>query len=244
MFAGTFFQFKKNGFKKYFLVSQPTRISDRDRQNPQNLNVLGVKGVKTMENIDFDTLSSAFGDLARGFKKLKAVCEWYRNQNSRNVPGVPQSHPEGMEVDSGILVPISEEEKSWEPTLDAAEFLCSKKFLWGNNIIHNLLSIVMGEHVRADRFHNQWIVSSGKKGWRKISEPQMEKLYKYCVGVLNESREIVRAFPNREDFNDVMGIELHRGKWKRAKYIFGIDLPYAQFLKYCRDVHDSLPSFR
>ena len=204
-----------------------------------------------MENIDFDTLSSAFGDLARGFKKLKAVCEWSRNQNSRNVPGVPQSSEGGdnsqMEVDvpdSGILVPISEEEKSWEPNLDATEFLCSKEFHWGNNIINNLLGIVMGEHVRADRFHNQWIVSSGKKGWRKISEPHMEELHKYCVNVLNESREIVRAFPQREDFTEVMGIELHQAKWKRAKYIFAIDLPYAQFLKYCRDVHDALPSFR
>ena len=108
-----------------------------------------------MENIDFDTLSSAFGDLARGFKKLKAVCEWSRNQNSRNVPGVPQSHPEGMEVDSGILVPnsgilvpISEEEKSWEPNLDATEFLCSKEFHWGNNIINNLLGILTPNYIR------------------------------------------------------------------------------------------------
>lgn len=197
-------------------------------------------------------LSSALGDLARGFKKLKHVVDQLDIsvdsetgiKIAQRVPPPDEATPTPTAViDHPILKEVLEGDANppWRPFL-------MKRCKWGeqDTIHEQAIKHMTGGELRADRFHNQWVCDKhSRTGWRSISEGQFRVVYNNIHTLLEMCRERIKLA--EEDggiakFREIVG-KIHPSKWARRRN-FDTNPTYKAFRQHCIDRHKSLGSLR
>ena len=199
--------------------------------------------------MDFEKLADACGDLARGFKKLKAVFKnWNENatpvspSNSipSQIPSTPSSTPPSTPLHSLHA-------KSWQDTHE--EWLLSKKSRWGPTFATKFANFVIGQRWRCDNFKNVWEYIgprtdlnpnkeniAEKRYWRIRPYTVIEELYEsYVQALMCVSPDLVKQ--HREVDSDLWR-EIHRGKKARLHNVLNAKpLSRKQFIRIVKDNH-------
>ena len=179
-------------------------------------------------------LAAAYGDLARGYKKLREL-----HLRGVKIPA-PKSESDDEPAEVGSL-----------GELDVTELMGDKN-IWSENrtaFIQKFLEATLGtEVVRMDRYKNAWRYNNSRKsGWEKIGATQVQKKFfeplahfmedvETFLSRISDPKEMALAFPRLKN---------HRGKWHRIQKILpGLRLQEKEFRAYLTNVHESLPSFR
>ena len=155
----------------------------------------------------------ACGEIARGFKKLKACLSEVLDGLGNKTPVSSQSPPvsEGEEPvlrssnsEKGILLPQPCEPTSLEVE-EGTNWLFSSKCRWGPKHGTHLAEFVIGRRWRADIFKNYWKYvgprvgleptehqTDCKKNWRSCSERQIVDMYETYKMELENSKDALK----------------------------------------------------
>lgn len=192
-----------------------------------------------------DTLAAAFGDLARGCKKLREVA---LKMKETRVPG--EVSPVSVTSNSSTEC---EDEKT--DSVLKEDYLKRVDKYFGNkggfvskqkdNTIQKFVEFCLKGKLRQDKFRNSWVFTVGemesRRSWRKISCSQAQNLY-------SEIREAWEYFQTLYEV-EKRPQNVNEAKWRRRHFLTGIRLPEnlwdcKQFLKVTKNLHDELPALR
>ena len=178
--------------------------------------------------MEFGKLADACGDIARGFKKLKAVFKNCENtppvspSNSipSQIPSTPPSTPPRTPLHSLLA-------KNWQDTYE--EWLLSRESRWGPEFATQFAKFVIGQRWRSDNFKNVWEYIGPRTGlnpnkeniaekryWRTRPYTIIEELYEKYAEELVESIDLLKQ--HRYD-NSVVWQEIHFNKRARVHNI-------------------------
>ena len=182
-----------------------------------------------------EILAEAYGLLARGYKKLRAI---HRKRSLLS-----------SQRRSGTTCPETDSSSDSEIGPKSSETFLTKKGVgaWGQNFLGIALEYSMRGEVRADRFKNYWAKDLGiLNGWRPISVPQFMEFYQQAETFVSECQELVRGCKTKEEFEEQTDAKLRDSKWARRRYIVEpvCRLDFKTFLNFCRQEHKRLPPLR
>ena len=197
---------------------------------------------ENMQNLNLKLLSEALGEVARGFKKLKTVVDGVLNSGEK----VPVETDADQEK-NGNFTPATN--RLPEPPIvpseeTAAQFLLASKVQQPDLLATEIFDYLFKQTLRADRYHNQWVAdANAKKGWRKISEVQLET---YRQHARNFHCNILWFWYNLrwEEFSEKYGSGIHQSKWDRMSTFEDVKLEKKDFRTLCCHTHNALPPLR
>ena len=201
-----------------------------------------------MENLNLILLSKALGEVARGFKHLKMVVDGVLASGQKLPAGdenVPAETTEDQE-ENGSFTPATTRLPDPPTTLtdlEIAKYLHESRVELPEHLAQELFDHVLQKTVRADRFHNQWVKDpDARKGWRKISEVQLET---YRQHVRNFHHHVLYIFYNLtyDQFMERHG-EIHESKYARLHHFEQIKFEKKLFRKLCCGTHAALEPLR
>ena len=206
-------------------------------------------------DIDMVNLVEACGELARGFKKLRAVCAGLTEPTLL--------HPSDMSVDSGDT---SDEPKPSGPVDldDVSKFYLKKYKLvekqvlntsfdpnkslaarWDRSFVQSvLLKGLLTDRLRGDKYKNYWIADpTARRGWRAISEHQLDGIHHMVDGVFFLVKAPVFQGPDicRED-PDIPPISSEN--WHMKDGFLRTEVALKDIVEFARQEHRRLPSLR
>jgi hypothetical protein len=179
-------------------------------------------------------LASAYGDLARGYKKLRDL-----HLRGVKIP-VPKSESDNEEAEIGMLGELS-----------VKELLADKNMWCGEreSFMQKFLEATLGNDVlRMDKFKNAWRYNSSRKNnWEKISGKQLDKeFFSPLANFLSDVVEFVNHIENAKELAKIFPkLKNHRGKYNRLRRIVPeLVLKEREFRSYLVNIHESLKSLR
>ena len=184
-------------------------------------------------------LADAFGDLARGYKKLRMLC--LEGVDVRTRLGETEQDCPGL-VD--------------EPEVGSLGLLCAKtlmrtKTMWTenpDNFIQKFLEQTLGEDtVRRDKYRNAWRYNSSRKSnWQKLGLKQLKtEFFDPLVGFLDEVKSMLSVLEDADVGKMYPKLVRPRAKLSRIRRALPkLELDENHFRAYLINVHESLPSFR
>jgi hypothetical protein len=211
-----------------------------------------------MQKTSLNILIEAFGEIARGCKKIKSVLTTIRDtpqcgpgtkipdlsqclsliENTQNESTPPQCGP-------GTTIPEKSQRKElpWV-NFEAEKYLLSKSCIWGEWFTKKLLEHCIGESLRADRHDNQWVLDETLvRGWRSINQETYDTIFRRVQSYMGACKDILRQYERYDHFVCSVG-PVRMVKFKRKTDIEESSLTRSAFAKYCRNVHKGLPSLR
>ena len=195
-------------------------------------------------------LEKGLSQLATSIRTLSKVCGLISDSVTRNSPTstVAEEPPEEKAPEAPQPPPTL-----WEPRMTVREFLLHDKCNW-SRAEYSVMRLVVDQDVRADTFRNQWVKDpAAKKGYRKISEPTLRRIHDFVDLFLQQAQDYVKhdcgevweTFAGKDREGTLgPGHFLNRNWVARCRALRKATLPYEQFLKFARDVHDDLPPLR
>ena len=195
-----------------------------------------------------EQLAKAYGELARGFKRLRNVHRTrVRDRKS------PDSSDSGLSVPdepgSGLSVPEEPPDfflknygiKRIDFALSPKEFLTTPRSMaFGRNFPSYLIQILLCGLVRGGMCGNYWVADSTQPhGWRRIGERQMKGVL-HMLETFHSSCNLLLG-GTYEDFVKNVG-PLTTFKWARRDLIADSALTWDQLRQFARGEHRRLPS--
>ena len=198
--------------------------------------------------MDFSKIIEACGELARGFKKLKAELS---------------KHSATLETKKkGELVPImvaldpkseSEDEKVQEnmiPDLDDALFWIGSTCCWGVRHARDLAKFMVGKRWRGDRFRNLWrlrrfnLAPEVSQNWTPAPDADFDRLYEAYISMTSDTYDaLVEAQrDNLPLWQEIRSSRLRRFHHIREATITPLDKK--EFRRILVENHRSLPALR
>ena len=198
-----------------------------------------------------EILAEAYGLLARGYKKLRAIHLRRSRLSSRDVeiPDSSESDQSEMSEDTinGTFCPDSKKNKPPQSSLfPHIDFLCKRRSgAWGNQFLEGALTHCMAGKVRADRFKNFWVADpSFKNGWKAVGKTQFMMTFRTAADFINLCQEAVGGSPSLAHFEEGAQCHLRASKWKRRAHIVDARFDYPTYIEFCREEHKRLPPLR
>jgi hypothetical protein len=185
----------------------------------------------------------------------------YTPTNLSNTPGTftcsaeegdnGEHEPETESDSSNLTETISHSVLQDDFSESTSNYLESRRFLVSHNIdvsLERFFRTILKKNIRSDRFKNTWvhhnltIPNTNKKAWKKISEKQLETIYRNIrsefTNTLQEQLNLVR----KPDF-------LRERTWEKRKYLLSYTFP--EEIWRCKPLktfllnnHAELPSLR
>jgi hypothetical protein len=196
-------------------------------------------------------LADAFGEIARGCKKIRQVCLELAQNNSAPSEA-PSESVQSESVQSESVVSESESE-SEQPCVqidsqnfeeEAVNYLYSKKMVWGPSAPTRYFEDCIDTRLRGNRMKMVWMHCGGsknnKKNWKKISTKQAEQIYSN----IRRGWEII----NKKLSQKTRPKQIRTSRWERRDRV-KCDFPEFLFQrKGFKDVlvsiHEELPSMK
>ena len=206
---------------------------------------------------------------ASGFKKTKNLCDRlvknlsieekeektnYTPTNLSNTPGTEggEHEQESGESDSSNLTEtISHSVLQDDFSESTSNYLESRRFLVSHNIdvsLERFFRTILKKNIRSDRFKNTWvhhnltIPNTNKKAWKKISEKQLETIYRNIRSEFTHTLQQQLNLGRKPEF-------LRERTWGKRKYLleytFPVEIWRCKPLKtFLLNNHAELPSLR
>ena len=190
-------------------------------------------------------LAIAFGDLARGCKKIKAVLLGAATTESappEMLTSDSSDESTGVEEEKGELPPINLEDFNES----AIKYLYSPKMLWGKKFGEMFFKHMVRRRMRANKMKFCWIHTGGsltaKKHWKKISANRAEEIYSRIRAAFSELQTEIHELKKRPE-------NIRKSKWERRQMVLSFKLPRTLwerkgFKKYLVEIHDDLPTLK
>lgn len=195
-------------------------------------------------------LADAFGEIARGCKKIRQVCLELAQNNSAPSEA-PSDSACSESVHSVVSVSESEFETPCGVQIDtqnfserATDYLYSKKMVWGPDAATRYFEDCIDTRLRGNRMKMVWMHCGGskknKKSWKKISAKQAEKIYLN----IRKGWEVI----NKKLSQKLRPKQIRTSRWERRERV-KCDFPETLFQrKGFKDVlvsiHEELPSMK
>ena len=179
-----------------------------------------------MDSETLQSISEIAGLFARGFKKIKGICDKLA-ANNQEVPQTDESSEEitsQMEEDSKINEVDVLLDDFQERTMD---YVKSSKLIVGQRrqTLDRFFQCLLQKRVRQDRFKNTWVFNSNKnfpkthrKAWKKISEDQINEIYLIISDVFEFTFKQIFQRPEKPSY-------MSKFRWKRREILQSIELP-------------------
>ena len=184
-----------------------------------------------MNKKDVDTLATACGEIARGFKKLRTVL--------LKLPVVPQITVPNEEV---TVAPAQCKVFEFQH-YDFVDLLCDRKLSWGADFEESLYRVQLQKKLRADRCGNNWTLQNG--AWRPVSKRYVKRIFHELNGFLEEMNLLLADNSNGEFTNSADEPKKVRPcKWDRRKYIQKAELSEKVLRRFLIETHREIGSMR
>ena len=201
--------------------------------------------------MDFSKIIDACGELARGFKKLKAELVKLSKQSRSEKKGAKVPFMVALdEPDNDEKVQETAFSDSLNPDLGDTLFWLGRKCCWGITHAHDVATYMVGENWRGDRFRNLWrlrrvdCIPEVAHNWIPASETEFEHLYTVYLTMLTETYD---ALVDAQRDKNPIWTSIRSSKRKRFYNIRDATitpLDKKAFRKILVDNHRSLPALR
>jgi hypothetical protein len=190
------------------------------------------------------TLAAAFGELARGAKKIRGVLlQAAGNQSVTSAPSPATSECESSESDSEPEPDSIQTENFVE---SAAKYLYTKKMVWSKLSAQAYFVAMVRNRLRMNALKFCWAHTGGslqeRKHWTKISRKSAESIYSKIKDGWEDICEEINGYDTRPP-------KIRASKWERRQAVLQCTFPKTLFSKkgyrqILVDYHDDLPSLK
>ena len=208
-----------------------------------------------------ELLSKAYGELARGFKRLRNVHQArVRDRNSPESSGsgisVPDDPGSGLSVPDEPEPPRASEDplvvdffevnygiKALDFELPPQVLLTSARTMaFGKNFPQFLMKALLSGRVRGGMAGNYWVADPTQtRGWRRIGATQMRGVLHMLEKYHSRCNLLIHAHQSHAEFVKNVG-PLPHTKWNRRSFITDSELTWEALREFARDEHRRLPS--
>ena len=208
-----------------------------------------------------ELLSKAYGELARGFKRLRNLHQArVRDRNSPESSGsgisVPDDPGSGLSVPDEPEPPRASEDplvvdffevnygiKALAFELPPQVLLTSARTMaFGKNFPQFLMKALLSGRVRGGMCGNYWVADPTQpRGWRRIGATQMRGVLHMLEQYHSRCNLLIHAHQSHAEFVKNVGPSPHT-KWNRRSFITDSELTWEGLRQFARDEHRRLPS--
>lgn len=200
-----------------------------------------------MDKNELETLAEGCGEIARGFKKLKAVfTSWSKS-------AVGDKRSPDSQSDSDAPDSLRDKTKDWLETYEG--WLMSRACHWGVKFERKFADFVIGKRWRTNNLKDLWQYNgprtdfdptqeniAKKEHWRPRKFNCLHELYHNYIEELTQTGELLR---DHRDNDTLKWQAVHRGKKSRIYNVLNAKpITWKHFLSIAKDNHKEFPPLR